>query len=123
MVLIIDDEYALQEVMAEILGLSGISVVAADSGEEGIRLFSKYHDQIRMIFLDLHLPGMGGRATLRALREIDPHIDVVIMSGQPQVSAMAEFSGQKHLSYLEKPFTLDVLVASVTTVLTASECR
>lgn len=121
MVLIIDDEAALQEVMAEILELSGIPVVCAGNGEEGAELFVQYGTQIRAVFLDLHLPGMGGRATLQSLRATNPEIDVVIMSGQPEMAAMAEFSGQKHLSYLEKPFTLDVLLSVVNNVLAATD--
>jgi len=121
MVLIIDDEAALQEVMSEILELSGIPVVCAGSGEDGTALFLEHNAQIRAVFLDLHLPGMGGLATLQSLRLINPDIDIVIMSGQPKRATMAEFSGQKHLSYLEKPFTLELLLSVVNKVFATTD--
>ena len=120
MVLVIDDEQALREVLAEILEIAGISALCAESGEEGTALFLAHREQVEVIFLDLHLPGMGGQATFRALRKLDPTIHIIVMSGQPEYLTMAEFSGQEHLSYLEKPFTLDVLMTRVNNVLDAS---
>ena len=116
MVLIIDDEHALQEVMAEIMELAGLSSICASSGEEGAALYAEQYKDIGIVFLDMNLPGMGGHATLAALRQVDPTIPVVIMSGQPESSTMAAFSGQQHLSYLEKPFTLDTLMAKIDSV-------
>ena len=113
MILIIDDEIALREVITEILELSEIDTLTVGSGEEGAALFAQYVDQLHMVFLDLHLPGMGGYATLQAIRAISPTVHVVIMSGQPEYMIMAEFERQEHLSYLEKPFTLDKIVAIV----------
>ena len=123
MVLIIDDEYALHEVMSEILELSGIQVMCASTGQEGTALFREHFDILKAVFLDLHLPDISGRAILHALREMNPTINVVIMSGQPEFVTMAEFNGQEHLSYLEKPFTLDVLMATVNQVLTTASCH
>ncbi len=120
MVLVIDDEQALREVLAEILSIGGISALCAGSGEEGAELFLEHRAQIKTVFLDLHLPGMGGHATFRLLRELAPTMPIIIMSGQPEHLTMAEFSGQEHLSYLEKPFTLDVLMAKVNNVLDTS---
>jgi DNA-binding NtrC family response regulator len=113
MILIIDDEIALREVMTEILELYEINTLTVGSGEEGAELFKQHADQLRMVFLDLHLPGMGGYATLQAIRAVSPTVHVVIMSGQPEYMIMAEFEGQEHLSYLEKPFTLDTIVTIV----------
>ncbi len=120
MVLVIDDEQALQEVLTEILEIANIATICAGSGEEGAALFIEHRDEIQAIFLDLHLPGMGGHTTFQALRKLNPTIPIIIMSGQPEYVTMAEFEGQEHLSYLEKPFTLEVLMAKVNKILDAS---
>jgi len=120
MVLVIDDEQALREVLNEILEIVGISAICAESGEEGALLFQQYHEKIKAIFLDINLPGMGGLATFQALRKLDPTIPIIIMSGQPEYVTLADFDGQEHLSYLEKPFTLDVLVERINKALDAS---
>jgi two-component system, cell cycle sensor histidine kinase and response regulator CckA len=120
MVLVIDDEQALRKVLAEILAIGGISALCVGSGEEGVALFLEQRTQIKTVFLDLHLPRMGGHATFRALRELAPTLHIIIMSGQPEYLTIAEFSGQEHLSYLEKPFTLDLLMAKVNNVFDTS---
>lgn len=120
MVLIIDDEQALQEVITEILELSDIPVLCAGSGEEGFALFAEHHGRIDAIFLDMQLPGMGGSATFNELRKVDATIPIVIMSGHAESATMAEFNGQEHLSYLAKPFTLDTLMAKVGTYVNVS---
>ncbi len=117
MVLVIDDEQALREVLTEILEIAGMSAICVGSGEEGVALLLDHQEQIQTIFLDLHLPGMGGHATFQALRKLKPNIPIIIMSGQPEYVTMAEFDGQEHLAYLEKPFTLDVLMAKIKKVL------
>ena len=120
MVLVIDDEQALREVLTEILEIADISTICAGSGEEGAALFLEHQDEIQAIFLDLNLPGMGGYATFQALRKLNSTIPIIIISGQPEYVTMAQFDGQEHLSYLEKPFTLDVLMAKVNKILDAS---
>lgn len=117
MILVIEDEAALRDVMIEIFELSDIRAICVANGEEGIAQFSEYQAEIQAVFLDMKLPGMGGAATLSALRAIDPTLPVVIMSGRPEHIIMAEFKDQKHLSYLEKPFTLDSILEKVDNVL------
>ena len=117
MVLIIDDEHALQEVMVEILELSGVSAICASSGEEGSALFRERCREIDAVFLDINLPGMGGQATFDELRQVNSAVQIVVMSGQPEYLTMAEFNGQEHLSYLEKPFTLETLMTKIDNVL------
>jgi len=116
-VLVIEDEAALREVIVEILEISDIPTLCAASGEEGVNLFRENIGQIRAVFLDMHLPGMGGKATFDVLRDLDAQIPVVVMSGRPKHIAMAEFEVEDHLSYLEKPFTLDAIVTKVNDVL------
>ncbi|MEZ4674991.1 MAG: hypothetical protein R2932_12190 [Caldilineaceae bacterium] len=50
MVLIIDDEHALQEVMAEIMELAGLSSICASSGEEGAALYAEQYKDIGIVF-------------------------------------------------------------------------
>ncbi len=119
-ILVIEDEAALREVIVEILELSDITTFCAASGEDGVSLFRENAGQIRAVFLDMHMPGMGGKATFDVLRELDAQIPIIIMSGRPQHIAMADFDVEDHLSYLEKPFTLDAIVTKVDEVLNAT---
>ena len=117
MVLVIDDEAALREVVEEILELSNIRCFLAPNGREGLHLFRNNREHISAILLDMQMPVLSGGDTLRELRKIDSTIAIVLMSGYPESSTMEKFRGDRHLSYLEKPFTLDKLTKKVEEIL------
>ncbi|MEZ4867104.1 MAG: response regulator [Caldilineaceae bacterium] len=117
MVLVIDDEETLRDVVGEILALFNLSSIAAGNGHDGIALFKEHQDEIDLILLDMHMPVLSGHATLRTLRELDSAIKIILMSGYPESSAMAEFRGDAHLSYLAKPFTLEKLTNKISEIL------
>ncbi|MCB0064052.1 MAG: response regulator [Caldilineaceae bacterium] len=117
MILVVEDEVGLRDVLAEILEITDIPALCVASGEEGVAMYEQSQTQIEAVFLDVQLPGMGGKATFNALRTINPTLPVVLMSGRPEHLVMAEFDGEEHLSYLEKPFTLETIIAKVDTVL------
>lgn len=109
MVLVIDDEAALREVVEEILELSDIRCLLAANGSEGVQLFAQNQSVIDAVLLDMQMPVMSGGETLRELRKLSPTVQIVLMSGYPESSTMEKFRGDNHLSYLEKPFTLEKL--------------
>ncbi len=117
MVLVIDDEAALREVVEEILDLSNIECLLASNGQEGVALFAANQAVIEAILLDMHMPVMSGPQTLQELRKLSPTVDIVLMSGYPETSTMEKFGEDNHLSYLEKPFTLEKLILKMETLL------
>jgi CheY-like chemotaxis protein/anti-sigma regulatory factor (Ser/Thr protein kinase) len=79
-VLVIDDDYTVRELLQRFLQKEGFHVVAAATGEEGIRLAHDLHPKV--ITLDVMMPGMDGWAVLSKLKA-DPvvaHIPVVMLT-------------------------------------------
>jgi len=109
MVLVIDDEAALREVIEEILELSAIQCLSAANGQEGLQLFIENQSVVDVVLLDMQMPVMSGADTLRELRKLNTTVAIVLMSGYPEASTMEKFRNDNHLSYLEKPFTLEKL--------------
>lgn len=109
MVLVIDDEAALREVIEEILELSAIHCLSAANGQEGLQRFIENQSIIDVILLDMQMPVMSGSDTLRELRKLSATVEIVLMSGYPEGATMEKFRHDSHLSYLEKPFTLEKL--------------
>ncbi len=73
-ILFIDDESCVREAFVDAFAQSNIKVLTAKDGEEGIAMFKEHQDLISLILLDLSMPGMGGEAAFRALRNISPHV-------------------------------------------------
>ena len=117
MILVVDDEEALREVIQEVLEMSNVPCICAASGQEGVEIFKTNQDRIHAVLLDVQMPLMSGQETFEHLRHINPDIHIVLMSGRPEHVTMAQFDNKKHLSYLEKPFTLDMLSTRIEEVL------
>jgi DNA-binding NtrC family response regulator len=111
MVLIIDDEAAIREAVADILSLYDIEVVAAADGEQGENLYKEHAAAIGLILLDLTLPGLSGEATFYRLREINATVPIIISSGYRQNSSNARFPPDT--PFLPKPYDMAKLTKAV----------
>lgn len=103
-ILFIDDEHYLRELAEEYLTFSGYDVVAVDSGEEGIALYKKKKDQFSVIILDLIMPGMGGKACLKQILEVDPEAKVIICSGHSPDDPETDEILTKAMCFIKKPY-------------------
>jgi|GEM_PF-405725 excisionase family DNA binding protein len=105
-VLIVDDEEAVRSTLKEMVELHGISAVTVKSGFEAIAQ-AKQH-AFRLVFLDLNMPEMNGAETVKALKEIDRGLAVVVvtaLTGEDQLfRSVLEFGP---VSVIPKPFTIN----------------
>jgi CheY-like chemotaxis protein len=111
LVLIVDDEAFIREIADETLRGHGYRVLTASHGSEALELYERHSREVRAVVTDLSMPVMDGPATVRALRERDPDIRVVVMSGRGDGATRA--SGLGVLGFLPKPFTPRMLVEVV----------
>jgi len=111
-VLVVDDEEPVRQVASEILVYLGYSVVTASSGEEaieGVRNGTKPD----VVLLDIIMPGMNGHQTLRALRQIEPDIPVLISTGYSDRSAAAVLIDEGADGFVNKPYHIETLAAQL----------
>ena len=59
----------------------GFSVKLAYNGNEGIEIYRRYWQNIDLVILDMIMPGLDGLQTFNALKEINPEIKAIILSG------------------------------------------
>jgi two-component system response regulator CpxR len=104
-VLVVDDDHAIREVMAEVLRDEGYDVVCAENGLQALREMRKEH-RPDLVLLDLMMPVMSGWEVLEQIEGSADlsRIPVVV------VSAMSGPGGHEHLS---KPVDLARLLATV----------
>lgn len=106
LVLLVDDEAVVRDIGAEMLQTLGLEVQTAPNGEEGVRLFSQHRDRIRLVLLDVEMPGMGGEETFEKLREAGCDCPVVISSGYNRDYLERQVFTRRLEYYLPKPFQL-----------------
>ncbi|HMP95063.1 MAG TPA: response regulator, partial [Phnomibacter sp.] len=78
-VLIIDDERAIRNTLAEILQDEGYKVEVAENGEEGLEKFKKCPFDV--VLCDIKMPKMDGIEFLEKSREINPDVPLIMISG------------------------------------------
>lgn len=96
-VLLVDDDWVCREVATELLRGNGVGVTAASSGQEALALLDTR--RFDLVFMDLHMPDMGGVETARRIRQ-DParaRVPIVVMSAEPPgglTDAMDDYIGK-----------------------------
>ena len=116
-VLVVDDEETVRTVSAHMLRRVGFDVLTAEDGRDALELFKKHPEQIDCVLLDLAMPHMDGRETLRELRRIQPGIRVLFTSGYNEQTANDEFAGVQLTDFIQKPYRSVELVNAVQKVL------
>ena len=106
-VLIVDDESAIVRAYARILEARGYCVDTASCAQEALDLMNRV--AVDVILSDLTMPGMTGIDFLRAARERDPDVPVIMMTGSPTTESAVHAMERGALRYLTKPVARDVL--------------
>ena len=123
-VLLVDDEVSFVDVLSERLTARGLAVTVANSGKDALE---QARDQrFDAVVMDLAMPGMAGIEALRLMREENPDVQVVILTGHGSVSQGVEAMKLGAVDLLEKPVDIDVLLNSLSEArsrLTAAEQR
>ncbi|UCD39212.1 MAG: sigma-54-dependent Fis family transcriptional regulator [Fidelibacterota bacterium] len=102
-VLVIDDDEALRDSSTQILTRDGFLVETAENGEYGLQLVKEQSFDI--VLLDLKMPGIPGEQVLQQIRDIDPEILVIIITGHASIESAVEMLRQGAYDYVPKPFT------------------
>ena len=119
-VLVVDDEASVREVVGEILGSAGYVVLYAADGLEARSLFRERWADIDLVILDMTMPHMDGAETFKALAAIDPDVTVLLASGYAERQISQRFGRVGPAGFVQKPFRVRTLLATVETVLRQS---
>ncbi|HEX4678874.1 MAG TPA: response regulator [Gaiellaceae bacterium] len=111
-VLVVEDDAGLRAYLATTLEAQGYSVIAAGSGEEGLKALGTQTAMLAV--LDIVLPGMDGFAVAEHL---DENVPVIVVTGDPLKAKMRAFGRTPPLTILAKPVTPEQFEAALQAVL------
>lgn len=112
-ILLVDDEDLIREIGKELLEMMGHKVFLAENGYEALEVYKKERENINLVILDLVMPKMGGRDTLKALRRLNPHVNVLIASGFNREGNWDELQHFGAKGFMTKPFTKNELEKAI----------
>jgi EAL domain-containing protein (putative c-di-GMP-specific phosphodiesterase class I) len=111
-VLVVDDDDGLRRACSRVLERAGFDVSIATNGEQALELMDQ--NRYDVVVSDICMPRLGGTELLRAVRQRDLDIPVLLMTGSPDLSTAVDALEHGALRYLVKPFSPDALSAAVT---------
>lgn len=110
-ILVIDDEENIRATLAEFLTLTGYQVATAADGREGLDRLGA--DSFDLVLSDLKMPGVDGIAVIEWVKETQPELPVIVMTGFATVDTTIRALRLGAEDYLLKPFSLDEIERTV----------
>ncbi len=108
---IIDDNPRSLEFLSTALARPGLEIFSTTKPEDGLALVAMHRPQV--VLTDVVMPGMSGLDVLQRVKQIDPAIDVVLMSAHDDAGESERKGLQQAADYLRKPISLSQLRQSV----------
>jgi len=106
-ILIIDDEETQLQSLKTFLGKRSYNVLTAGEGETGLK--AAEGNVVDIVLTDFKMPGWDGLTVLKKLKELNPEIDVVVMTAYGTVESAVNLMKAGAFDYLIKPIDLDEL--------------
>ena len=111
-VLLVDDEETLLEYLSKRLLKKGFTVKATFSGEQAVEVAQQEPYDVAVV--DLKMPGIDGVETQKRLREIQPFLQCIVLTGHGSIESALESGKEEAFEYLLKPVDYDKLVVAIT---------
>ncbi len=116
-ILVVEDEPAVRGLVCESLHRHGFVALCAGEAHEALELLRRHQGALHLLLTDVILPGMNGRDLATRIRSLRPEVRVVTMSGHPRETLAAQGALSPGTTFLQKPFSVERLVATLRAVL------
>jgi two-component system, cell cycle sensor histidine kinase and response regulator CckA len=112
-ILLVEDEEGLRSLNARGLRSRGYTVIEASNGVEALEVFDEKDGAVDLVVSDVVMPEMDGPTLLRAMRERNPDLKIIFVSGYAEDAFAKSLEENEKFDFLAKPFALSALVAKV----------
>jgi two-component system cell cycle sensor histidine kinase/response regulator CckA len=112
-ILLVEDEEGLRGLNARGLTSRGYTVLEAANGVEAIEVLDQRGGEVDLVVTDVVMPEMDGPTLFKVLRERNPGIKIIFVSGYAEDAFEKNLPENEKFAFLPKPFTLKQLVAAV----------
>lgn len=121
LVLVVDDEMAVRQAIADVLTALDYQVLMAANGVEAMTLLGERGVRPDVLITDVVMPKMGGVPLMQAVRQLYPELPVIFMTGYDRETDLSRLDEQAgHCLLLDKPAAIEMLARAVRQALTES---
>jgi two-component system, cell cycle sensor histidine kinase and response regulator CckA len=110
LILVVDDETAVQEVTKATLETHGYKTILANDGIEAIALYAENKSKISAVLLDMMMPSLDSVTIIRTLSKLNSQVQIIAMSGLATNESVTKMTNEGVKAFLAKPFTAHELL-------------
>lgn len=109
--LIVDDDPSVRSMLSSILEDEGYAVEAVDNGKKAIKTCERVPFDVALV--DINLPDVKGTELLRKMKQLQPKMVKIIITGQPSIENAVKALNEKSDGFISKPFDPQELLAMI----------
>ena len=109
-ILVVDDDEMVRDLLCAILE-KHYTLLVARNGVEAIELYARHSSQLQGVLTDWRMPQKNGSEVVAHIRQENPEIPILVMSGDLEESEAERLQCQEHVGFLRKPFSERELLA------------
>jgi signal transduction histidine kinase/CheY-like chemotaxis protein len=110
-ILVAEDDAAVRDIAVRILSRGAYEVTAVASGAAAVE--AARAQEFDLVLLDVVMPGLPCREVVQRLRQLRPHLPVVLASGYAAGESLADLSRETEVEFLRKPYDPDSLLRTI----------
>ena len=110
-ILVVDDEEQMRDLLAKVLERKGFQTSVCGDGTEALAFLEK--EPVDLVVTDVRMPGLGGMEALRAVKELNPDIVVIIMTAFGSIDQAVQAVKEGAYDYINKPFKIDEMLLTI----------
>ncbi|MEF3698378.1 response regulator [Desulfolutivibrio sp.] len=110
-ILVIDDEKPTLSMFSLYLEAYGFEPLTAETGERGLEIFREHHPSI--VLTDIKMPGMGGLAVLKQIKEESPDTEVIVITGHGDIDLALKALNLNATDFIDKPIRQEALESAL----------
>jgi len=112
-ILVVDDEPSVLQAVTRALARMGYTVATCPDGREALQWYEEHGAEADLVLLDERMPKLSGTQTFLRLKELDPEVKVIVMSGYTDEGVINNLIAHGVLDFIAKPCQVGELVRKV----------
>ena len=117
LVLLVDDEESIRRVARQALERHGYRMIEASDGMQGLTQYTQHQSEVQLVITDLAMPFTDGLALIHTLRQLNPQVKIIAMSGHQSKASASHLPPKLVQALLTKPFHAADLLQTLQQVL------
>ncbi|MBN1315813.1 MAG: response regulator [Anaerolineales bacterium] len=102
-ILLVEDDIDTRKAIEKTLEILNYEVVEANNGREALEIFQRFGNEIDLVLTDLVMPEMGGKLLAQALLDINPQVNLIVLTGHPILDDGESLKAAGITTWIQKP--------------------